>query len=135
MGSDSILWSTLVAHNRYGLSTLGKAILPESRRNAYYLMYASVSEHDHPGPLSETGYDCTPAEVVKVIELMLSTLEIDSWSRLSGCLPFQLQLDPPSENGNPLERITSHGRHGLQLLRGCGHFLLVPGPTDVIVLI
>ncbi len=46
-------------------------------------MYASVSEHDHPGPLSETGDDCTPTEVVKVIELMLLTVEIDRWSRLS----------------------------------------------------
>ena len=45
-------------------------------------MYASVSEHDHPGP-PETGDDRVPAEVVSVIELMLLTVEIDSWSRLS----------------------------------------------------
>jgi hypothetical protein len=40
-------------------------------------------KHDHAGPLSETGDDCTLAEVFKVSELMLLTVEIDSRSRLS----------------------------------------------------
>jgi hypothetical protein len=91
MGSDSIFWSTLaIGHTRSGLlleagklqvlrRVLQKVVVGERLTNSY----ASVSRHDQPGPLSETGDDCTLAEVVKVIELMLMIADIDRWLRLS----------------------------------------------------
>jgi hypothetical protein len=62
------------------------------------------SEHDQPGPLSETGYDCTPAEVVKVIELMLSTLDIDSWFRLSGWSSVPVAARPAEREWQPTRK-------------------------------